>query len=809
MKNEITDVDTTLRQKAEKLLKKKATKKVETQLSEADSLKLIHELDVYQIELDMQTDEFQQSKLYDAERLALIHQLEAHHVELEMQNHELSLARVKAEKIAKNYSTLYDFAPTGYFTLSVDGEILELNLCGAQMLGKERSNLLNSRFAFFVSNNTKPFFQLFLDKVFITNKTETCEITIKTDGNPSIYAHVTGLISENKDQCLLTVVDITKRKKAEEELLLKNVIFDSSIAANSIADIDGIIIEVNNSFYLGWGYKSKYEVIGKSIASFFAYSSEAEQIMNSLNETGQWEGEFIAKRVDNSHFFAYATATVVRDKYDKIIGYQSSVIDNTNQKIAEEALKVSEEKFRGIFENTKDIFFQISLDGKIIDISPSVKSLTNISREEFIGKSFIDSHNNPLKTKLLFDSVINNVDLTDFEIEVKSKNGHSKFLSINAILIVDQLGNKKHIDGSIRDVTERKLAEDALTESEENYRFMFANNPQPMWIYDLETLVILEVNQSAICHYGYSREEFLSMTLKDLRPKEDFPALMRDLELAKADNNTVTQWRHIKKNKESIFVEVIAHSVKYNGRNARHVLINDITERKQVEFKLVNTQEELKKFAAHLQNIREEERIMLARDIHDELAQILIAIKMDMGLIKQKLSRGLNSICNEELMENFNHVFGLVDNTIHTSRKIMSGLRSEMLELLGLIETIKIYTKEYEGRHYIKCNMMIESNEVEFDPHKSVTLLRIYQEILTNVVKHAEATELNIYLTVKSKILIMEVKDNGRGFDKTTENKPNTYGIIGMKERTFLLDGKLSIETEPGKGTTVKVEIPY
>ena len=103
---------------------------------------------------------------------------------------------------------------------------------------------------------------------------------------------------------------------------------------------------------------------------------------------------------------------------------------------------------------------------------------------------------------------------------------------------------------------------------------------------------------------------------------------------------------------------------------------------------------------------------------------------------------------------------------------------------------------------------MIENNEVEFDPHKSVTLLRIYQEILTNVVQHAEATELTVNLVLKSKMLVMEVKDNGKGFDQTLQPKPDTFGIIGMKERTFLLDGKLSIEAEPGKGTTVKVEIP-
>ncbi|MEI7503527.1 MAG: PAS domain-containing protein [Paludibacter sp.] len=302
MKNKITFADTNLREKAEELLKNKAVNKVKTKLSEADSLKMMHELEVYQIELEMQNEEFQRSKNFDAEKIKLFHELEIHQLELEMQNEELNRTHEEAEEIAKKYTTLYDFAPTGYFTLSMDGEILELNLCGAEMLDKGRSKLINSKFGFFVSNNTKPFFQLFLDKIFITNNKETCEITLHTDGNAPIFAHLTGMVSENKEQCFLTVIDITKRKKLEEELLLKNVIFDTSIVANSISDIDGIIIEANNSFYLSWGYKSKYEVIGKTIASFFAFDDEAEVIINLLNNDGKWEGEFTAKRVDNSTF---------------------------------------------------------------------------------------------------------------------------------------------------------------------------------------------------------------------------------------------------------------------------------------------------------------------------------------------------------------------------------------------------------------------------------------------------------------------------------------------------------------------------
>jgi len=134
---------------------------------------------------------------------------------------------------------------------------------------------------------------------------------------------------------------------------------------------------------------------------------------------------------------------------------------------------------------------------------------------------------------------------------------------------------------------ERKFAEESLRENEEKYRLMFANNPQPMFIYDLETLTFLEINNAAIHHYGYTREEFLSMTLKDIRPKEDIDALMKDVERTHLTYNPAGEWRHLKKNGEIINVEINSHSVTFNARKARHVMVKDITKLKQAKETLI------------------------------------------------------------------------------------------------------------------------------------------------------------------------------------------------------------------------------
>ena len=175
-----------LRQKAEEILNKKSSKSV-LPLSEVENLKLIHELEVHQIELEMQQE-------------------------------ETALAREKAELAQHKYTRLYDFAPSGYLTLSKQGVIEELNHSAAQMLGKERSRLVKSSFGFFVSENTRPVFNHFLEKVFTSKDKETCELILTREDNTSINLQMEGVFSDNNDQCLISVVDISRHTQAEQEL---------------------------------------------------------------------------------------------------------------------------------------------------------------------------------------------------------------------------------------------------------------------------------------------------------------------------------------------------------------------------------------------------------------------------------------------------------------------------------------------------------------------------------------------------------------------------------------------------------------
>jgi PAS domain S-box-containing protein len=186
---------------------------------------------------------------------------------------------------------------------------------------------------------------------------------------------------------------------------------------------------------------------------------------------------------------------------------------------------------------------------------------------------------------------------------------------------------KKEIGGIIlysEVTTEHRNAEKAMKESEEKYRNIFTCNPQPMWIYDLETLAFLEVNEAAIHHYGYSKEEFLQMTLKDIRPAQDIPLLYENIKTEPSSENPPEGWRHIKKNGKIIYVEIYAHSVFYEGRKARHILINDITQRRQAEEKLLH----MTRLYAFLSQINQ--AIVQTRD-RDELFNRICKVAIEHG----------------------------------------------------------------------------------------------------------------------------------------------------------------------------------
>jgi signal transduction histidine kinase len=213
--------------------------------------------------------------------------------------------------------------------------------------------------------------------------------------------------------------------------------------------------------------------------------------------------------------------------------------------------------------------------------------------------------------------------------------------------------------------------------------------------------------------------------------------------------------------------------------------------------------DQLRALAARLHSAREEERIRVAREIHDELGQALTAIKIDLTSLLGDLpeAQGLAAPRSQSILK-------LLDQTIHSVQRIGTELRPAILDVLGLVAALEWAAKEFQTRTGTKCQISLPDVDIVLDPERATALFRIFQETLTNVARHADATQVDMRLDEENGNLILEVRDNGKGISEEQASAGTSLGILGMRERILLLGGTLTISGTPGTGTTVRVRIP-
>lgn len=348
---------------------------------------------------------------------------------------------------------------------------------------------------------------------------------------------------------------------------------------------------------------------------------------------------------------------------------------------------------------------------------------------------------------------------------------------------------------------EKEAADKALRLSEQKYRLLFERNPMPMWMVSKATLGIVAVNDVAIEHYGYSREEFLQINSRDLVPPEEWDRYLFFVA------NPVTGiyhsgiWQHIKKSGELIFVDIIANDFMSENEQVRLVLANDVTEKVKTQEKLITSSQEIQRLASHLQVIREEERTSIAREIHDELGQMLTALKINISMMRSKLPEH-----EKELRARISDVILMTDNITNTVRQIASKLRPGILDDMGLAAALEWQSREFKKHTGIKCIFSEGYTDTNIDNNVATGLFRIYQEALTNVARHSGATEVTSSLRLLDACIVLTIADNGKGFDPESVKTKKRLGLLGMKERAMIMNAELTIDSMPGEGCVVTVK---
>lgn len=606
-------------------------------------------------------------------------------------------------------------------------------------------------------------------------------------------------------------------------------LLESAPDAVIIVSPDGKIQLTNAQAEKLFGYE-RQEMMGKEVEMLIpqrfhtTHHSYTKSYFSSPKIREKDSGvEFLALKKNGEEFFAEITLSPFET--DEGVLAFSSIRDITLRK--KEALK-----FRGLLESAPDSIVIVDRSGCIQMINTQVERMFGYSREELIGQPVelliperFRSIHKTHKNGFFKDPHVREMGV-GMELFGIRKNKEEFFVEIS--LSPFETADGMLVSASIRDITARKKTETALRLSEEKFRSI-VNNIREYAIFMLDTTGhIATWSNGAEALSNYKAEEILGLHFSLFFPRESVSDAEANKLLDKARDLTKLEkegWL-VRKDGSKFWASILINALYYNNSELSGFVkvVRDMTDWKKTkdiltDFNATLTRQvsekteqlnelnaELRRLSSHLDTTREEERKNIAREIHDELGQMLTGLRMDIVWLRKN-----NGNPGEAIDRRFEKTLELLRDTRNAMRRISSDLHPAVLDDLGLIEALKIQCREFEERTGIRIffeHHLKNISDTDLDGKIKIGLYRIFQESLTNIIKHAEATEVNAYLKESDNHLILCISDNGVGFDTSSIAGKKTLGLVNMRERIFMMEGKYDILSLPGEGTTILLSIP-
>lgn len=516
-------------------------------------------------------------------------------------------------------------------------------------------------------------------------------------------------------------------------------------------------------------------------------------------------------RKDRSTIWVSINARALRDVDGTVYRFEGTVEDITERKQMEEQLRESHHFLHTIIEGMADALFVKDLKGRYLMINAASARFFGQPAGEIIGKE--DTAFFPPETARQIRENDRRVISTGEALTCKDQsivNGILRTALTSKTPYRDYQGHVLGLIGIARDITEWEQAEDQLRENEERFRKLFKDAPIGMALVGSDYM-FLNLNDAFCKMVGYTEQELMRRSFIDITHPDD---VEKDVHLAgqvfaEEIPGYRLEKRYIKKGGEVIWIDLTATVIRNHEGKPLYglAMIEDITERKRTEEQLRESREQLRALAMRLESVREEERARIAREIHDELGQVLTGLKMDIAWLNNQLVGTDNGTSSYRCREKLDSMSELIDSTIRSVRRIVTELRPGILDSLGLLAAVEWAAQTFQTRMGIRCQCTVPG-EVAVDQTQSITIFRILQEALTNVARHAQASRVTIRLSKRAGTLRLEVKDNGKGMTEGDIDDTHALGLFGMRERARLLGGDLDVQTALGKGTTVRVRIP-
>ena len=679
-----------------------------------------------------------------ADTQRMLHELQVHQIELEMQNEELRKARDEMEAGLEKYSELYDFAPVGYLTLDPAGAIREANLTAASLLGIPRAPLVKKGLRLLVAPADRPDFDIFLQQVFESTERKECDVQLLVKDKSPVEVRIRANRFESGEACRMAVTDITQHKQAESKVRVSEIryrrLFETAHDGILLLDPDTCKITDANPFMtklLGYPHD---QLVGKELFEIGLLKDEnaSQTMFQKLTRDHEVRYEDLPlESQQGRHQEVEVVANLYQENGRAVI--QCNIRDITARKQAETALVASEEQYRGLFNSIDEGFCVLELicdargqctDFRYLETNPSFGRHSGLRKAE--GKLISEIAPN---LEAQWFETYGKVALTGTPVRFTDE---SKALKRWFDLFVFRLGDKgsRKVAVLFRDITEKKRLDMALHEAQ-----------QKLAVY-AEKLELMVAKRTAELTTTNSRLK--TAVVKADKSKRQYMQLFLESQLMQAKLRELT-----------------------------HQIIT----------------------------AQEDERKEISRELHDHVVQILVGINVQLSSLSARATTGARN-----LSEKIARTQQLVANSVDAVHRFARELRPAVLDDLGLIPALHAYNKNLALRNKLAIHLTAFGGVEAMDGAKRTVLFRVAQEALTNVVRHAQATQVKMTITKMGNAIRMEIKDNGKSFKvkQTLLTKANKrLGLVGMRERIEMVGGSLLIQSAPGQGTTVRVDIPF
>jgi PAS domain S-box-containing protein len=721
------------------------------------------------------------------------------------------------------FRTLWEMAPNGIVIIDPEGIVKSVNKSLLKMTGFSESEFLNKHIGelpMVPEDSIDEYLDLF-SRLMTRSRSKPIEFPwVHKNGTLNWgEAHVS-FTKENGEVTGIQAIisDITRRrtneiKIKESEDLYRTVISKSPMPILLIQH--GTVTFANPIMKKLMGKNTSGKLIGKSALEMVApeYRNTIAQRLKALeNSKPNKPAIFKMNREDQEVFLETSSVPVV------IQGEHVSLVmgrDITGQIMVEEKLRENEKLLSSILQAAP---IGIGLVKKRVFYwaNDYFVKMVGHGRKELIGRNssmIYPSTEIYEKAGQVKYSKLKKDNIGQVETKFLRKNGNEMDVLLSSVF----LDPDNPADGTIftaLDITQKKASERILKENEERYRTLFENMAQGVY-YQSSDGKLLDVNKAALRMLGLTRSQFLGKTtpphswrfvdekMEEIR-EEDFPAnvslrtgrIMEDVVIGTLNPML----------KKYVWLLVNTQPQLLPGESKPYqvfVTLHDLTDIKNAEMELNKSYQEIKMLSRRTEEIREEERKQIARNLHDELGQILTAIKMDVGWVKNQLPED-----ERKLNQKIAATSEIIDQAIAGIQQITTQLRPPILDNLGLYEALKSLLAGFQERTGIIARIQLPEKESALHPDLKISLYRIAQESLTNVIRHSKASKVGLTISEKNNNLELQIEDDGLGIKDENIRASDSLGLIGIKERVLRWNGQFEITGSDGDGTLLRIKIP-